>query len=193
MTTEEMLGRLEHEIEQDARKMFRWRQTHRVVACAVTLTLIALPVLATMKDLAGREHYFLFALTVIAAYEGLFRPAVHSARRRTDAVDMTDLLWELRSALIATPVTDAAQRLAVHDRFRLRYQALFRARGKTLVDFSLAQHENDTTNSVDTRPTGHAQRDPADAADASAAKPNPGRPLAPVAPVAPLEGAARVA
>ena len=191
MTAEEMLGQLELEIEHDARKMFRWRQVHRAVACAVTLTLIALPVLATMKELEGREHYFLFGLTIIAAYEGLFRPAVHSARRRTDAADMTDLLWELRSALLATSANDWAQRLAIHDRFRQRYKALFRARGEYLVDFSLARRENDLATGGAAGPAGRAAREadnPGDAAAAAASNTNERRAIEPLAAV---EGALR--
>jgi hypothetical protein len=191
MTIEEMLGRLELDIENDARKMFRWRQIHRVVACGVTLTLIVLPVAVAMKDLGYVQPYCLFALTVIAAYDGLFRPAAHSARRRSDAADMTDLLWEFRSARLATPATDAAARLAVHDSFRQRYQALFRARGRYLVDFSLAQHENETAAGMDTKPPAHSKRaasDSAEAGAAGAAKPVTGHPIAPIAP---REGAMR--
>ena len=86
MTTEELLGRLEADIEEDARKMGRWRQIHRVMATAVTLILIVLPITTAMKLLGegSIQTYCLFALTVLAAFDGLFKPAAYSARRRVD-------------------------------------------------------------------------------------------------------------
>jgi len=144
MTTEELLSKLDTDIEEDAKKMGRWRQIHRVVAYAITLTLIMLPVAVAMKLFGDTiQPVCLFALTVLAAYEGLFRPASYSARRRIDASDMTELLWQFRSAVIGAPANDTARRLAVHDMYRKRFQDLYRQRGQYLVDYGLAQHENE--------------------------------------------------
>ncbi|HEY0989327.1 MAG TPA: hypothetical protein VGD80_19795 [Kofleriaceae bacterium] len=140
-----MLGRLDTDIEEDSRKMGRWRQIHRVIATAVTLTLIVLPVATAMKLLGegNIQTYCLFALTVLAAFDGMFKPAAYSARRRVDAADMTELLWQYRSAVVAAPANDPGRRIAVHDAFRKRYQDLYRQRGQYLVDYGLAQREND--------------------------------------------------
>ncbi len=178
MTIDELLGKLELDIETDAAKMTRWRQIHRIVAYAVTLTLIMLPVALAMKIFGDRiQPYFLFALTVIAAYDGMFRPAAHSARRRSDASDMTDLLWQFRSAVLAVPATDTAARLAVHDKFRQRYQGLYRDRGRYLVDFSLAQHESETAAGTTTKSPTSPKRE--------ADPPAPAAPAANTAPAAP--------
>ena len=153
MTTEELLGRLEADIEEDARKMGRWRQIHRVMATAVTLILIVLPITTAMKLLGegSIQTYCLFALTVLAAFDGLFKPAAYSARRRVDATDMTELLWQFRSAAVAAG-TDPARRLAVHDAYRKRFLDLYRQRGQYLVDYGLAQRENDKRRSDTTAP-----------------------------------------
>jgi hypothetical protein len=169
MTTEELLSRLDTDIEADAKKMGRWRQIHRVMATAVTLILIVLPVATAMKLLGDGsiQTFFLFSLTVLAAFDGLFKPAAYSARRRVDAADMTELLWQFRSAAAALPANDTARRIAVHDAFRKRYQDLYRQRGQYLVDYGLAQRENDkgTRSDVPTVSTG------APAASAGAATP----------------------
>lgn len=144
MTIDQLLSDLETAIKDDASKMNRWRQIHRIVAYAITLTLITLPVaLATKLIGESYQAFCLFVLTVLAAFEGMFRPAAHSARRRIDAADMTDLLWQYRSAVLAVPTTESAQRLAVHDTYRKKFQELYRLRGQFLVDASLAQREND--------------------------------------------------
>src|SRR5262249_25491445 len=120
MTTEELLAKLDSDIEQDAAKMSRWRQIHRVIATVVTLLLIVLPVATAMKLLGdgGIQTASLFALTVIAAFDGMFKPAAYSARRRTDAADMSDLLWQLRGAMAGVPASDGARRLAIHETYR---------------------------------------------------------------------------
>lgn len=148
MTIEELLGRLDTDIEEDARKMGRWRQIHRVLATGITLILIILPVATAMKLLGegSIQTYSLFALTVLAAFDGMFKPAAYSARRRVDATDMTELLWQYRSAVAALPANDQARRIAVHDAYRKRYQDLYRQRGQYLVDYGLAQRENDKGN-----------------------------------------------
>jgi hypothetical protein len=153
MTTEELLGRLETDIEEDARKMGRWRQIHRVIGTTVTLVLIVLPVTTAMKLLGegSIQTYCLFGLTVLAAFDGLFKPAAYSARRRVDATDMTELLWQLRSAIVAAG-TDQARKLAVHDAYRKRFLDLYRQRGQYLVDYGLAQRENDKRKSDTTAP-----------------------------------------
>jgi hypothetical protein len=167
MTIEELLGRLDTDIEEDARKMSRWRQIHRVIATAVTLTLIVLPVATAMKLLGegSIQTYCLFALTVLAAFDGMFKPAAYSARRRVDAADMTELLWQYRSAVVAVPANDPGRRIAVHDAFRKRYQDLYRQRGQYLVDYGLAQRENDKGKSDASAPA------PAGAATTSAGAP----------------------
>jgi hypothetical protein len=187
MTIEDLLARLETDIEQDAKKMGRWRQIHRIAGTGIAVTLIMLPVLVAMKLLGdGIQPYCLFALTVIAAYDGLFRPAAYSARRRGDAADMTELLWQLRSAVLSVPASDPARRLAIHDTFRKRFQELYRQRGQSLVDYGLAQHEADaaaaradtsaTTATPPAQPTASAA--PA-AAPTAAAAPATNRPTAP--------------
>jgi hypothetical protein len=167
MTIEELLGRLDTDIEEDAKKMGRWRQIHRVIATAVTLTLIVLPVATAMKLLGegNIQTYCLFALTVLAAFDGMFKPAAYSARRRVDASDMTELLWQYRSAVVAAPANDPGRRIAVHDAFRKRYQDLYRLRGQYLVDYGLAQRENDKGKSDASAPA------PAGAATTSAGAP----------------------
>jgi hypothetical protein len=168
MTIEELLAKLDTDIEQDAKKMGRWRQIHRIVATAIAITLIMLPVLIAMKLLGdGIQPYCLFALTVTAAYDGLFRPAAYSARRRNDAADMTELLWQFRSAMLAVPATDTMRRLAIHDAFRKRFQDMYRQRGQSLVDYGLAQHEADTAGAKGDKPPAPATQ--------------PAQPAAPVA------------
>lgn len=169
MTTEELLGRLETDIEEDARKMGRWRQIHRIIGTVVTLIMIVLPVSTAMKLLGegSIQTYCLFALTVLAAFDGMFKPAAYSARRRVDATDMTELLWQLRSAIVAAG-TDQARRLAVHDAYRKRYLDLYRQRGQYLVDYGLAQRENDKRKS-DAGPPEVATGAPAAGAPAAGA------------------------
>jgi hypothetical protein len=183
MTIEELLGRLDTDIDEDAKKMSRWRQIHRVIATAVTLTLIVLPVATAMKLLgAGSiQTYSLFALTVLAAFDGMFKPAAYSARRRVDASDMTELLWQYRSAVVAIPANDTARKIAVHDAFRKRYQDLYRQRGQYLVDYGLAQRENDkgksdaSAGAAATSPGAAATAAPAGAGGATTAA-NPSAP-----------------
>jgi hypothetical protein len=184
MTTEELLGRLETDIEEDARKMGRWRQIHRIIGTAVTLILIVLPVTTAMKLLGegSVQTYCLFGLTVLAAFDGMFKPAAYSARRRVDATDMTELLWQLRSAIVAAG-TDQARRLAVHDAYRKRFLDLYRQRGQYLVDYGLAQRENDRRKS-DTAPPEVSSGAPAGAPAAGA-----GAAPATAAPAAPAAGA----
>src|SRR5690349_2050502 len=148
MTTDQLLSQLEHDIEEDARRMSKWRKIHRIIATAVTLTLIVLPVSTAMKLLGegSIQTYCLFALTVLAAFDGMFKPAAYSARRRVDATDMTELLWQFRSAVVAAG-TDQARKLAVHDAYRKRFLELYRQRGQYLVDYGLAQRENDKRKS----------------------------------------------
>jgi hypothetical protein len=184
MTTEELLGRLETDIEQDARKMGRWRQIHRIIGTTVTLILIVLPVSTAMKLLGDGniQTYCLFGLTVLAAFDGMFKPAAYSARRRVDATDMTELLWQLRSAVVAAG-TDQTRQLAVHDAYRKRYLDLYRQRGQYLVDYGLAQRENDKRKSdagppevATGAPTAGAPAAGAPAAAAPAAAPAAGSP-----------------
>src|SRR5262249_57795222 len=77
------------------------------------------------------------------AFDGMFKPAAYSARRRTDAADMSELLWQFRGAVAAVPTGDQARLLAVHEAYRKRYQDLYRQRGQYLVDYGLAQRENE--------------------------------------------------
>src|SRR5690242_4284092 len=146
MTTDQLLSQLEHDIEEDARRMSKWRKIHRIIATAVTLTLIVLPVSTAMKLLGegSIQTYCLFALTVLAAFDGMFKPAAYSARRRVDATDMTELLWQFRSAVAAAA---PEHKLAVHDAYRKRFLELYRQRGQYLVDYGLAQRENDKRKS----------------------------------------------
>jgi hypothetical protein len=145
MTTQQLLDTLDTDIRQDAERMGRWRKIHRVIATAVTLILIVLPVATAMKLFGGGsiQTACLFALTVLAAFDGMFKPAAYSARRRVDAADMTELLWQFRSAVAALPPNDQTRAIAVHDAFRKRYQDLYRQRGQYLVDYGLAQREAD--------------------------------------------------
>jgi hypothetical protein len=184
MTTEELLSRLDTDIEADAKKMGRWRQNHRVVATAVTLILIVLPVATAMKLFGDGsiQTASLFALTVLAAFDGMFKPAAYSARRRVDAADMTELLWQFRAAVAAVDANDQAARIAVHNEFRTRFQNLYRERGQYLVDYGLAQREANKGNRPGAGTAAAATGTPA--AGASAA----GAPAA--APAAPSPAAA---
>jgi hypothetical protein len=178
MTTQELLSRLETDIEEDAKKMGRWRQIHRVIGTAVTLILIVLPVSTAMKLLGegAIQTYGLFALTVLAAFDGMFKPAAYSARRRVDATDMTELLWQFRSAVVAAG-TEQGRQLAVHDAYRKRYLDLYRQRGQYLVDYGLAQRENDKRKSDTAAPEVAGGSPPAPASGAGAA-PAAGAPAA---------------
>jgi hypothetical protein len=148
MTIDQLLSTLENDIQVDAKRMGRWRKIHRVIATTVTLILIVLPITTAMKLLGGDsiQTYCLFALTVLAAFDGMFKPAAYSARRRVDATDMTELLWQFRSAALSAG-TDEARKLAVHDAYRKRFLDLYRQRGQYLVDYGLAQRENDKRKS----------------------------------------------
>src|SRR5262249_37257825 len=89
----------------------------------------------------------------------------------------SELLWQYRSAVVATPANDQARRIAVHDAFRKRYQDLYRQRGQYLVDYGLAQRENDKGKSdagapaptVTTATPGAATTAPAGAGGATTA------------------------
>ena len=174
MTTDELLGRLERDIEDDATKMGKWRQIHRIIATGVTLVLIVLPVSTAMKLLGegSIQTYCLFGLTVLAAFDGMFKPAAYSARRRVDATDMTELLWQFRSAVVAAG-TDQARKLAVHDAYRKRFLDLYRQRGQYLVDYGLAQRETEKRKS-DSPPEVAATGAPAAAPAAGAPAAGPG-------------------
>jgi hypothetical protein len=193
MNTEELLSRLDTDIEADARKMGRWRQNHRVIATAVTLILIVLPVATAMKLFGdgGIQTACLFALTVLAAFDGMFKPAAYSARRRVDAADMTELLWQFRAAVAAVDPNDQAGRIAVHNEFRKRFQDLYRERGQYLVDYGLAQREADKGNrpgarsaTVTTGPAAPAGA-PAGAATAAAPATSPAATTTATPPAAP--------
>lgn len=177
MTIDQLLSTLESEIQEDARRMGRWRKIHRVIATSVTLILIALPVMTAMKLLGegSIQTYCLFALTVLAAFDGMFKPAAYSARRRVDATDMTELLWQFRSAVV-TAGTDQTRQLAVHDAYRKRFLDLYRQRGQYLVDYGLAQRESDKRKS-DSPPEVSAPAAPATGAPATGA-PAAGAPAA---------------
>jgi hypothetical protein len=95
-------------------------------------------------------------ISVIGGYEGIFRPAAHSARRRTDAAEMRDLLWEYRSAIIKTASKTDTEKLETHDAYHRASQQLYRLRGPHLVDFGLAQRETDTRS--DTKRAGSKPR-----------------------------------
>jgi hypothetical protein len=206
MTIDELLARLDTDIEADANKMGRWRQIHRIAATAIAVTLIMLPVLVAMKLLGeGIQPYCLFALTVLAAYDGLFRPAAYSARRRTDAADMTELLWQFRSAVLAVPPSDTARRLAIHDTFRKRFQDLYRQRGQSLVDYGLAQHESEAAKDkagttapqaaqpTTTTATANAPTEQPASAATTAGASTAGRPTAPAGTIPPPAAAGAAA
>jgi hypothetical protein len=155
MTIDELLAGLERDIQDDAKKMGKWRQIHRITATAVTLALIVLPVSTAMKLLGegAIQTYCLFGLTVVAAFDGMFKPAAYSARRRVDATEMTELLWQFRSAVVAAGI-DPGRKLAVHDAYRKRFLDVYRQRGQYLVDYGLAQRENDKQRSDSTPSAG---------------------------------------
>jgi hypothetical protein len=188
MTIDQLLSTLENDILEDAKRMVRWRKIHRVIATTVTLVLIILPVTTAMKLLGDGsiQTYCLFALTVLAAFDGMFKPAAYSARRRVDATDMNELLWQFRSAVIAAG-TDQSRKLAVHDAYRKRFLELYRQRGQYLIDYGLAQRENDKrkSNGPPEVSTGDAASGAPGAGAPAAGAPAAGAP----APGAPAPGA----
>jgi hypothetical protein len=147
-----LISDLDNRIENDHRRLRRWRYIHRATGLLAAATLVVVPpILAVGLISAGGTtgKILLFTITVVASFNSLLQPLHQSSRRRSDANNALRLLDEFRAKVALCP-KELEPLVELHQTFSARFAKLYAERGEGLIEATIQSKEQGKVNRLQT-------------------------------------------
>jgi len=146
---------LQERMEKDYSRMDRWRRWHRLTALLYAVITISVPAIVAAGLVPDKHELIKKALLILVAVTaGLntaFKPALHSAIRRSDTNNSRELFDRYRGEL-AGAAGKAEAVLPVYQKYSELFGKMYHDRGAKLVESTLEQGRDTTIHKGQGKP-----------------------------------------
>lgn len=152
---QDLIATLDKRIENDYKRMHKWRLIHRTLGIIFSLTLIVIPAIIAVGFTSSETtigKVLLIITTIIGGLSTAFEPFFHSHQRRQDMNDMR-LLHDQFSLELSKTNEDEGLLADIYDKYAIKFHKIYGSRGKALLDQRLSIKEGESKKSSDSNQT----------------------------------------